>query len=109
IVFIFQIIAIIGLGSLTYVEETSTFVIFSFIWEFLCGIGAGVNATSTFAIVATHYKEEREKAIGMIESSSGVGLLMGPFFGAILYSIGGYTAPFYTICKIKSLLINLES
>jgi hypothetical protein len=32
--------------------------------------------------------------IGMMESSSGIGLLLGPFFGAILYQIGGYILPF---------------
>jgi len=31
----------------------------------------------------------------MMESSSGIGLLLGPFFGAVLYSIGGYILPFF--------------
>jgi hypothetical protein len=39
------------------------------------------------------------KAIGMLEASSGIGLLLGPFFGAMLYSIGGYLLPFFSICK----------
>ena len=51
------------------------------------------------AIVAAHYKEEREKAIGLIEASSGVGLLLGPFFGALLYEIGGYMLPFVATGK----------
>lgn len=51
----------------------------------MCGLGAGMNSTSTMAIVTSHYKNEREKMIGLLESSSGVGLLLGPFFGAILY------------------------
>ena len=62
----------------------------------MCGVGAGINSTSSMAIVAAHYKDEREKAIGLIEASSGIGLLLGPFFGALLYQIGGYVLPFVT-------------
>jgi len=66
----------------------------SFAWKFLCGLGAGINSTSSMAIVATHYRKERERAIGLIEASAGIGLLLGPFVGALLYEIGGYLLPF---------------
>ena len=65
----------------------------------MCGLGAGINSCSSFAIIASRYKEERERMIGMMESFSGVGLLLGPFMGAILYQIGGYVLPFFAICK----------
>jgi len=54
------------------------------------------------AIVAAHYRHDREKAIGMMEASSGIGLLLGPFFGAILYDIGGYMLPFVATGKTLS-------
>ena len=91
--------SILGLGSLKYVNDSTSFVLFSFLWKFICGLGAGLNSTASFAIVAHHYKSDREKTIGMMESSSGIGLLLGPFFGAILYSIGGYTLPFFATGK----------
>ena len=75
-------------------DDATSFVVFSFIWKFLCGLGSGLNSTASFAIIASHYKEDREKMIGMMESSSGIGLLLGPFFGAIFYKIGGYMLPF---------------
>lgn len=74
-----------GLGSLKFVDDPTTFVLFSFIWKFLCGLGSGLNSTASFAIIASHYREEREKMIGYMESSSGIGLLLGPFMGAILF------------------------
>jgi MFS family permease len=101
-----QIISIMGLGSLKYVHDKTQFIAFSFMWKFLCGLGAGINSTSSFAIISRHYKNDRERTIGMMESSSGVGLLLGPFFGAILYEIGGYMLPFIVICKIYDLLTN---
>ena len=93
-----------GLGSLTYVDDKTSFVLFSFLWKFLCGLGSGLNSTAAFAIIASHYKEDREKMIGMMESSSGIGLLLGPIFGAIFYKLGGYIMPFLATCKYKSFL-----
>ena len=89
----------LGLGSLKYVHDKTSFVAFSFGWKFLCGLGAGINSTSSMAIIARHYKDDRERTIGMIEAASGIGLLLGPFFGAMLYHIGGYMLPFFAICK----------
>lgn len=63
----------------------------------MCGLGSGLNSTASFAIIASHYKQDREKMIGMLESSSGVGLLLGPLFGAILYQLGGYMLPFFAM------------
>jgi MFS family permease len=90
-----QIISILGLGSVTWINDKITFVLFSLFWKVLCGIGSGMNSTAAIAIIAAHYKHEREKTIGMMESSSGIGLLLGPFIGAVLYSLGGYLLPFF--------------
>ena len=43
------------------------------------------------------YKEEKERFIGYIESSAGVGLLLGPILGTIFYSLGGYMLPFVVL------------
>lgn len=84
--------------------DKEAFIYYSFMWKFLCGVGAGINSTSSMAIIATHYKDERERAIGLIEAASGVGLLLGPFFGALLYEIGGYMLPFIATGNIFSVL-----
>jgi MFS family permease len=47
--------------------------------------------------VTSIYKEEKERFIGYIESSAGVGLLVGPILGTIFYSLGGYMLPFVVL------------
>lgn len=89
------------------VTNKEAFIYYSFLWKFLCGIGAGINSTASMAIVANHYKEERERAIGLTEASSGVGLLLGPFFGALLYEIGGYMLPFVATAALYFMLYPL--
>ena len=84
-------------------EDTTTFVFFSFLWKFLCGIGAGINSTASFAIIAAHYQAEREKTIGLMEMFAGVGLLLGPIFGGLMHYIGGYILPFMANCKTNLL------
>jgi hypothetical protein len=44
---------IMGLGSLKYVHDKTEFVLYSFLWKFMCGLGGGLNGTSVMAIVAS--------------------------------------------------------
>jgi MFS family permease len=73
----------------------------------MCGLGAGINSTSSIAIVTSHYRLERERAIGLIEASAGIGLLLGPFLGALLYELGGYILPFAAVAGFYFLLYPL--
>ena len=52
------IVSIMGLGSLKYVQKKERFVLFSFLFKFLCGLGSGMNSTATMAIVTSHYKHD---------------------------------------------------
>jgi MFS family permease len=69
-------------------------VIISFVSKVLLGIGSGMNSTSVISIITSVYYEEKERFLGYVESSCGVGLLLGPILGTILYSVGGYILPF---------------
>ena len=60
-------------------------------------MGAGANTTASMAILSTAFaNEERDKYIGWIEASCGIGLLAGPFLGGLLFYFGGYSCPFIT-------------
>ena len=56
------------------------------------------------ALLTCHYKNDREKVIGMLETSMMIGMLLGPVLGAGMYSIGGYLGPFYFFA-VTNLLV----
>jgi MFS family permease len=52
------------------------------------------------AILSSFPQDQREKYIGMVEASFGIGMLFGPIIGAFLYSFGGYMVPFITFASL---------
>lgn len=55
------------------------------------GLGAGCIGTSSFAIVAWKYQEKMETKLGIMQSAGAVGFMLGPLFGSLLYSLGGFS------------------
>jgi MFS family permease len=53
-----------------------------------------MNNTAVMAMLSGLKNEDREKSIGYLEVSNGIGILCGPLIGALLYNIGGYHFPF---------------
>lgn len=66
----------------------------SFIAQSFGGLGCGMNNTAVMAMLGGLKNEDREKSIGYLEVSNGIGILCGPLIGALLYNIGGYHFPF---------------
>ena len=70
-------------------------MIASFLAQLIGGLGSGVNAVASMAMVVSSSKpSEREQNIGLIEMATGIGFLLGPIWGSAMYQIGGYSAPF---------------
>ena len=55
------------------------------------------------AILSSFTPDEREKYIGIVEASFGLGLLFGPLIGAFWYNLGGYKMPFVFFGKYSFL------
>jgi len=51
------------------------------------------------AILISFDPQERERYIGLVEASIGLGLLLGPLFGSLFFYLGGYKAPFLAFGK----------
>lgn len=65
----------------------------------LIGAGTGGIQVSAFAIVTSFItdKSKINEYVGYIESSVGVGLVIGPSLGTILYDVGGFTANYWFV------------
>lgn len=80
------------------------FFYLSFFAQIIGGLGAGTNSTAAMALViSTTKKSEREKNLGMIEMFTGVGFLVGPLWGSVMFNVGGYSAPFASVALIYFL------
>lgn len=76
------------------------FIALSFVAQTLGGIGAGLNSTCAMAIITSCFPDDRENCIAILEGGVGIGMLLGPLLGAVLYSIGGYMMPFWTVALV---------
>lgn len=90
------IINLIGIGSLGYLEDNDLIIRLSFMFQMIGGMGNGINSPSALAVLSS-YKEKRESYIAINQAVAGLGSLAGPMLGALLYTFGGYKAPFYGI------------
>jgi MFS family permease len=94
------VIQLIILGSIYFIDNLYLFIFFSYIAQTLGGIGAGLNSTCAMAIITSCFPDDREDNIAILEAGVGIGMLLGPLLGALLYTLGGYVFPFYFVAVI---------
>lgn len=64
---------------------------------------------SAFAIVSSLVKEKSHinKYIGIIQMSYGIGMIVGPSLGTLLYSIGGFVLNYQILIILYAILFIL--
>jgi len=98
---LFIIVQQLGLAALSFIEDSDTFLLVSFISQAIGGIGSGINGTASMAlVVSSSKKNDRERNIGLIEMATGIGFLFGPLWGSFMFEMGGYFAPFFSMVNI---------
>ena len=84
-------------GFITYIESHVVLIIVWLIIRAIQGCSSSMIQTTSYAIVAITFPEEQQRYLGFLEASMGVGLLVGPVAGSILYSTLGFKATFFWI------------
>ena len=56
------------------------------------------------AIMSSFGGNERDRYLGFAEASNGLGILIGPLGGALLYHIGGFPFPFFFLSSLITLM-----
>ena len=73
-----------------------TFLGFCFTLRLTQGFGTAMVFTSSFTLLAGIYPEKVAMMTGLLEMFNGLGFLIGPALGGVLYQFGGFMVPFMT-------------
>ena len=79
-------LASIGFGLSVYIENDIAFFILSLAMRFIAGFGDAAASTAMMSIISFEYPERREKYYSYFEGAVGVGQMIGPVIGQILYN-----------------------
>ena len=83
---VFILIQQVGLYELSGIKSSYAFLFWSFVAQMIGGLGSGINAVASMAMVVSSSKaSEREQNIGLIEMATGIGFLLGPIWGSVMY------------------------
>ncbi|CDW87310.1 permeases of the major facilitator superfamily [Stylonychia lemnae] len=62
-----------------------------------------------YSIICNEFKEEREKYIGFIQTSAGLGIMAGPFIGQMIYNEVGFQLTFLYFSLIILIAVQMAS
>ncbi|XP_075235423.1 MFS-type transporter SLC18B1-like isoform X2 [Lycorma delicatula] len=84
-------------GLLDKIDGHYPFIILSFAIRIVEALGNAAFLIATFAIIAVEFPENVATTFASLETCFGLGLIVGPTVGGILYQVGGYTTPFVVL------------
>jgi len=98
------ILGIISMGAsmlsfalIEYIHNINFLIFICILIRCLQGMSSSMIQTTAYAIVSACYPNEQQKYLGIIETSIGMGLAIGPLIGAVVYSFLGFQKTFYSI------------
>ena len=90
-----EVITTLSFGLISYIEDDNYFLGMAIIIRLCTGtVDAFIN-TSAMSIITIEFSEQRELFCGYCEMGYGLGLMLGPVFGSIIYSYTNYRDTFY--------------
>jgi len=73
------------------------FYAFCLTMRLLQGVGSALEETAAYAIIADIEPDRVSLFLGICEISTGVGYMIGPPLGGLLFSLGGFSLPFLVL------------
>ncbi|KAL9988702.1 hypothetical protein ACROYT_G003178 [Oculina patagonica] len=81
-------------GFVSMLPKGVVFVVFCFVLRVVMAFGGAAADTASFAIVAGEFGSNIGTVTGAMETFTGLGFMLGPPLGGVLYSAGGFKLPF---------------
>lgn len=72
------------------------------------GIGNACITTAIYALVTSIYKSHEADIISFLQIWTGIGMMTGPLLGSLLYSIGGFTLPFFVTGVLLCIYLGIS-
>ncbi|XP_073984851.1 MFS-type transporter SLC18B1-like isoform X2 [Rhodnius prolixus] len=97
-------------GLLDLVETHDTFITLSFILRMTESLGSTAALVSAFSITAAAFPQSVATTFATLEVFYGLGYIVGPTLGGLLFSLGGYKLPFLvmgTVIIVADLFVFL--
>eukprot|EP00347_Sterkiella_histriomuscorum_P019495 403341410 len=87
-------------STLSYVDNPTLYIIIVFAIRLLQGFASSSIQTTCYSICTNFYPDKKEALVGYIEAVTGIGLILGPIIGSVLYTMGGFTFTFFTFGSV---------
>lgn len=82
------IIVILRLMDRVDNDETShVFIVLCFVLRVFLALGCTASATASFAVTANIFPNNVATVFGMLETATGLGMMIGPALGGLLYQV----------------------
>ncbi|XP_035681778.1 MFS-type transporter SLC18B1-like isoform X4 [Branchiostoma floridae] len=98
-------------GLLEYTEGT-TFIAFCFAIRSMEALGVSAHLTVATTILTHEFPNDIAKVMGIQEIFVGLGMMAAPPIGGVLYNLGGFKLPFFTVgglmfccCAVLAVLV----
>lgn len=96
--FLIELFSTLSFSFFDYLTPDQSGVFFwtSIVLRGMQGIGAAIIMTCAYSFVTNEMSSEKDKYIGYVETSLGIGDTLGPGLGGLVYALVGYTGTFLT-------------
>ncbi|XP_022102771.1 MFS-type transporter SLC18B1-like isoform X2 [Acanthaster planci] len=95
-------------GFIDEMPTQTTFTVFCMVLRVVTGIGASASMTASAAIIAYAFPNNVGLASSVNEMVAGVGSMIGPAIGGLLYSAGGFKLPFIVLGAVDLCFIPIN-
>ncbi|CAD5114875.1 DgyrCDS3908 [Dimorphilus gyrociliatus] len=101
-------VSTIVFGLMEYVEDSFMFMSLSIIIRIFIALGCSASNTASLIIIARSWPSLLTTLVGILETSSALGYMVGPALGGALYSLGGFILPFIVLGSLLVIAIPIS-
>lgn len=94
----------VAFGLLMFVDNRILFLFLAFTLKLLESIGCTCYVINSYSFLSSCFTKNMLTNFARMEMCYGMGTLIGPFIGGLLYNLGGFALPFFTMGLMVTIL-----